>query len=155
MDTKTKKRRVSTPKKTAAPKTVRPKTAGTGNATARRTVTRRKKSIPDVVYIPPKPFNRNRLLLSLAITLAVVLALSFSISIFFSVEVVTVSGMEKYTAWDVREASGIKEGEGLLSFGSAKAAGKIRTLLPYVKEVQIGIKLPDTVKIEIVESTVA
>ena len=51
--------------------------------------------------------------------------------------------------------AGIKEGEGLLTFGTAKAAGRIRDLLPYVKEAQIGIKLPDTVKIEIVESSVA
>jgi cell division septal protein FtsQ len=151
MDTKTKKRRVGAPQKRSAPKTVNPKTAGTGSAAARRTVTRRKKPAPEVVYIPPKPFNRNRLLLSLAITLAVVLALSFSISIFFSVEVVTVSGAEKYDAWTVKEASGIEYGDNLLSFGKAKAAGNIKLELPYVNTVRIGIKLPNTVNIEITE----
>jgi cell division septal protein FtsQ len=142
---------VGAPQKRSAPKTVNPKTAGTGSAAARRTVTRRKKPAPEVVYIPPKPFNRNRLLLSLAITLAVVLALSFSISIFFSVEVVTVSGAEKYDAWTVKEASGIEYGDNLLSFGKAKAAGNIKLELPYVNTVRIGIKLPNTVKIEIEE----
>ena len=117
-------------------------------------VTRQRESLPEVVYMPPKQFNRNRFALHLVTLVAVVLALTFVFSIFFKVKNVTVSGTVKYDAWTVREASGIKDGEGLLNFGSAKAAGKIRTLLPYVKEVQIGIKLPDTVKIEIVESSV-
>ena len=117
-------------------------------------VMRQREPLPEVVYMPPKQFNRNRFVLHLVTLVAVVLALTFVFSIFFKVKNVTVSGMVKYDAWTVREASGIKEGEGLLNFGTAKAAGKIRTLLPYVKEVQIGIKLPDTVKIEIVESSV-
>ena len=117
-------------------------------------VTRQRETLPEVVYMPPKQFNRNRFVLHLVTLVAVVLALTFVFSIFFKVKNVTVSGAVKYDAWTVREASGIKEGEGLLSFGSAKAAGRIRTLLPYVKEVQIGIKLPDTVKIDIVESSV-
>ena len=151
METKTKKRKVGAPKKRTAPKTEQPKTAGTGSRTSRSLPTRRKKSGPEVVYVPPKPFNRNRLLLSLAITLAVVLALSFSISIFFNVEVITVSGAEKYDAWTVKEASGIQYGDGLLSFGKAKAVGKIKLELPYVNTVRIGIKLPNTVNIEITE----
>ena len=151
METKTKKRKVGAPKKRTAPKTEKPKTAGTGSRTSRSLPTRRKKSGPEVVYVPPKPFNRNRLLLSLAITLAVVLALPFSISIFFNVEVITVSGAEKYDAWTVKEASGIQYGDGLLSFGKAKAVGKIKLELPYVNTVRIGIKLPDTVNIEITE----
>ena len=151
MDTKTKKRKVSAPKKRTAPKAEQPRSAGTGSRTSRSLPTRRRKTGPEVVYVPPKPFNRNRLLLSLAITLAVVLALSFSISIFFNVEVITVSGTEKYDAWTVKEASGIQYGDSLLSFGKAKAVGKIKLELPYVNTVRIGIKLPNTVNIEITE----
>ena len=135
METKTKKRKVGAPKKRTAPKTEKPRTAGTGSRTSRSLPTRRKKPGPEVVYVPPKPFNRNRLLLSLAITLAVVLALTFSISLFFSVEVITVSGAEKYDAWTVKEASGIQYGDSLLSFGKAKAVGKIKMALPYVNTV--------------------
>ena len=151
MDTKTKKRKVSAPKKASAPKTAKPKTVATGSSAARSTPTRRRKAGPEVVYVPPKPFNRNRLLLSLAITFAVVLAMTFSISLFFNVEVITVSGAEKYDAWTVKEASGIAYGDSLLSFGKAKAVGKIKLELPYVNTVRIGIKLPDTVNIEITE----
>lgn len=115
--------------------------------------TRRERPVEkqEVVYTPAKPFNRNRLLLQLLSVAAVVVALVLGISIFFKVKNITVSGAEKYDAWTIREASGIKEGENLLTFGQAKASGKITTSLPYVKDVQIGIKLPDTVHIEITE----
>lgn len=105
----------------------------------------------DVVYTPAKPFSRSRLLLQLATVLAVVLALTLGLSVFFKVKTVTVSGAEKYSAWVVKEASGIEEGDNLLSFGSIKACGRIIAELPYVESVRIGIKLPDTVNIEIKE----
>lgn len=116
---------------------------------------RRREPAPEVVYAPARPFSRNRFLLRLVTVAAVVLALTFAVSIFFKVKVVTVSGAVKYDAWTVREASGIEEGEGLLTFGEAAAGAKIKTALPYVESVRIGIKLPDTVNIEIVESDVA
>lgn len=106
---------------------------------------------PSVVYTPAKPFNRSRFLLQLLIIVLVVAALTFSMSIFFKVQVIRVSGCEKYTQWEVREASGIQSGENLLSLSNARAAGKIIAALPYVESVRIGIKLPDTVNIEIKE----
>lgn len=120
-------------------------------STAPRKQTAPAQPAPEVVYTPAKPFHRGRFILHLATVVAVVLALSAGISIFFKVEVITVAGAEKYDAWTVKEASGIEIGDNLLSFGEAKAAGKIKTALPYVQSVRIGIKLPDTVNIEIKE----
>jgi len=105
----------------------------------------------DVVYLSPKPFNRNRLVLRLVTVVAVVLAVVLGLSVFFKVEVIEVSGFDKYTVLEVQDASGIKEGDHLLTFGRTKAAGKIISALPYVKTARIGIKLPNTVKIEIEE----
>lgn len=110
---------------------------------------------PEVVYQPPKPFSRNRLILRLATVAAVVVALILALSIFFKVEFVEVSGCDKYTAYQVQQASGIEQGGQLLTFSRARAASKILAQLPYVRSVRIGIKLPDTVKIEIEESVVA
>lgn len=107
-----------------------------------------------IIYTQPKPFERRKFLLRMATVVAVVLALVLGMSIFFKVANVTVSGSDKYTPWDVREASGIRDGENLLTLNKAKIGGKIRTKLPYVKSVRIGIKLPDTVKIEIQEMDV-
>ncbi len=110
--------------------------------------------VPEVVYLPPKPFSRTRFLLRLATVVAVVLALTLALSIFFRVENIQVSGCEKYTPWQVQQASGINSGDQLLTFSRAAAASKILNELPYVKSVRIGISLPNTVRIEIVETAV-
>ena len=117
---------------------------------------RKKQKAPsvEVVYTQPDPFNRNRFLLRLLTVVAVVLALFFGMSIFFKVETVMVSGADKYTPWQVRQASGIEDGENLLSLNEAMIGGKIKTALPYVSRVRVGIKLPSTVNIEIEEIAV-
>lgn len=104
-----------------------------------------------VQYTPAKPFNRNRFLLHMATVLAVVLAVVLVMSIFFKVSKVMVSGTEKYTPWEIKEAAGIQDGDALLSLSEAKITAKIQEKLPYVGDVRVGIKLPDTVNIEIKE----
>ena len=106
--------------------------------------------LEDVVYMPPKPFMRNRLLLRLATVAAIVLALVLAMSVFFRVEHIQVSGMEQYTAWDISQASGIKQGDSLFSLGLPGAAARIKEL-NYVKDVRIGIRLPNMVIIDITE----
>lgn len=106
---------------------------------------------PDVVYTPAKPFSRDRLLIRLATVVAVVIALMFGISIFFRVEYVTVSGVDKYTPYMIQQAAEIKEGDALLGLSDARIGGKITSALPYVEEVRVSIQLPDTVHIEITE----
>jgi len=123
-----------------------------GTATADKRT--RRKANADVVYTQPKVFQRKRFLLRLATVAAVVLALTLGMSIFFKVETVAVGGTQKYTPWDIRQASGIQEGENLLTLNEAMVAGKIKTQLPYVDTVRLGIKLPDTVNIEITEHDV-
>lgn len=119
----------------------------------RPTSTPNKKRSPaaEVVYTPPEPLNRKKLILRLLTVAAVAVALFVGCSIFLKVENIKVSGAEKYDEWLIREASGIEVGEGLLTFGKARAAGRITEELPYVKSVRIGIQLPDTVNIHIEE----
>ena len=110
---------------------------------------------PAVTYTQPMPFNLNKLLLQLAVVIAVVLAVVIGLSVFFKVDRVVVYGNKAYSAWTIQEASGIEGGENLLSFGRTRACGKIITALPYVKNVRIGINLPDTVNIYIEEFEVS
>lgn len=117
----------------------------------KRRVSRPKAPMQPVVYTQPKVFNRNRLLIQLVSIVAVVLAAVLCLSIFFKVKTITVSGANAYSAWAIREASGIEEGDYLLTFGKARACAKIKAELPYVDKVRIGIKLPDTVNIVIEE----
>ena len=105
----------------------------------------------DVVYTQAKPFNRNRFLLRLVTVIAIVLAILFGMSIFFNVHDVEISGTVKYDPWTVREASGIVEGENLITLSKANIASNIMALLPYVDTVRVGIRLPDTVVIQITE----
>lgn len=110
--------------------------------------------LQDVVYVPPKPFVRNRLLLRLATVVAIVLALVLAMSVFFRVGKVEVSGLDQYTAWDIQQASGIEIGDSLFSLSLPGAAARIEDM-DYIKEVRIGIKLPNTVIIDVVEIRVS
>ena len=114
----------------------------------------RRQPTPAVIYTEPKKFNRSRLLMQLLIVGAVVAALVLGVSVFFKVEEFTVTGANVYTAWSVREASGISEGDSLLFFSRPRAGAQIKANLPYVKNVRFGIKLPDTVNIIIEEEDV-
>ena len=73
------------------------------------------------------------------------------LSIFFKVETVMVSGCNKYSAWEVSEASGVEKGSNLMTVSRAQISGNVISKLPYVGAVRVGIKLPDTVNIEITE----
>ena len=118
---------------------------------------RRKQNVfntPAVIYTQPASFNRDRLIVQLITVLAVVAAFMIGLSVFFKVKVITVSGATVYSPYSIQEASGITEGDNLLTFSRARAASQIRAKLPYVKSVRIGIKLPDTVNIEIKEDSV-
>ncbi|MDO5401195.1 MAG: FtsQ-type POTRA domain-containing protein [Eubacteriales bacterium] len=109
---------------------------------------------PAVIYTEPKTFNRSRFLVQMTTVVALVAALVLGLSVFFKVKTITVSGAQVYSAWAVREASGIQEGDNLLSFGNARAGAQIKANLPYVNKVRLGIKLPDTVNIMIEEEDV-
>ena len=108
----------------------------------------------EIVYTQVKPFMLSTFLLRLLTVVAIVAALVLGMSIFFKVSVVNVAGGEKYSPWDVKVASGIQDGENLLTLNKGRVVGKIKTNLPYVDEVRIGIKLPNTVNIEITELSV-
>jgi len=58
--------------------------------------------------------------------------------------------MDQYTAWDISQASGIKQGDSLFSLGLPGATARILEL-DYVKDVRIGIRLPNMVIIDITE----
>ena len=124
--------------------------------TRRRRATPVKKAEQQIQYTPAKPFNRNRFLLFLATAAFFALAVFAGLSVFFKVDEsrILVSGAQKYSAWDVAQASGVQDGDGLLGLSKARIGARICKKLPYVDSVRVGIKLPDTVHIEIVERTV-
>ena len=109
----------------------------------------------ETVYKDAKPVNISRFLIRIATVMAVVLAVVFGMSIFFKAEKIEVAGAEKYTVSQVQEASGIMNGTNLLTLNKGQVAGNILAKLPYIKEIRVGIRLPDTVVIHVVEAAVA
>lgn len=128
----------------------------------RRPAGTRSHKADDVVYTQPGPFRKERFFLQLLTVVAVVLALVFGLSIFFKVDEdkvlvsfkVSVENEHKYSERDVVEAAGIKDGENLLTIRESEISGRILEKLPYITQVRVRIKLPDTVKIEVVETDV-
>ncbi len=119
----------------------------------RRPVKRPRKD--ETVYTEAKPVNISRFIIRIATVVAVVLAVVFGMSIFFKTERIEVAGADKYTVAQIQEASKIMDGSNLLTLNKAQIAGRILAELPYISEVRIGIRLPDTVVIEVKETTVA
>ena len=124
----------------------------------RNTPARRRRQRQPLTYTEPKPFNRKKFLLQLLIVAAVVIALVFVMSLFFKLgsieEAVLVAGNDRYTTAQVIEAADIKEGDSILFLNRAKIRARILQKLPYVRSVRVGIKLPNTVNIEVTESQV-
>ena len=124
----------------------------------RRRSPRRRSPRQQLTYTEPKSFNRKKFMLQLLIIAAVVIALVFIMSLFFKLgsleDSVLVEGSNLYTTKEVIDAAGIGEGDSVLFLNRAKIRARILQQLPYVRSVRVGIKLPNTVKIEITESYV-
>ena len=116
--------------------------------------TRPQQPTPAVIYTEPRAFNRRRFVVQMLTVTACVVAFVLALSVFFKVETITVTGADVYSAWAIREASGISEGDKLLTFSHARAGAQIKANLPYVNTVRFGIKLPGTVNIIVEEAEV-
>lgn len=86
--------------------------------------------------------------LSLIIILVVIAA---GCVVFFRVEDITVTGVSRYTAQEIIDASGVEKGDNLFLVGGSRTAQKIYSTLPYVDEVNIRHALPDGLIINVTE----
>ena len=88
-----------------------------------------------------------KLLSMLVICGAIVAALT----LFFRVEAVLVTGQQRYTEEQVRQVTGIETGDNLFLLDKYAVARDIINALPYIEEIRINRKLPDTLLIEVRE----
>ena len=75
-------------------------------------------------------------------------AIVAALTLFFRVDTVVITGQQRYTEEEIREASGIAEGANLVLFNKYTAANNIVSALPYIEEISINRKLPDTLLIQ-------
>ena len=80
-------------------------------------------------------------------------ALIFGMSVFFRVSTIEVVGAEQYTPEEIIAASGIDVGDNLIFTDRSGAASRIMSKLPYVETAAVRRTLPDTVVIELHESS--
>lgn len=93
-----------------------------------------------------------RVLKPLSVLLASV-AVVAALTLFFKVDRVLVTGCSHYTSEEVAAASGVVPGDNLVLLDKYRAAQRIYTELPYVSEVRLNRTFPDTLSIEITETT--
>jgi len=86
-----------------------------------------------------------------ALSVIVALLLILCLMVFLRVQTISVVGNSLYTTAEIQEAAGISQGSALLLVNKTAVASHIKAQLPYIDEVRVGIGLPNTIKVEIVE----
>ncbi|MBO4913748.1 MAG: FtsQ-type POTRA domain-containing protein, partial [Oscillospiraceae bacterium] len=95
--------------------------------------------------------GRYSFLLKLFGFLVAVAAIVAAVTLFFRMDHIIVRGSERYSEQEIIEASGLTVGENLYFINKFDVKEAIFTKLPYVEEVRINRKLPDTMVIEVRE----
>ena len=73
--------------------------------------------------------------------------------IFFRVNTMVVTGNSRYSQEEIIAAAGVEQGDNLFTLNKYQIADRILTQLPYVDDVTISRKLPDTLIFEVAESS--
>ncbi len=82
-------------------------------------------------------------------------AITAALAVFFKADHIEVDGNSRYTAQQVVQASGLKQGDNLFFMNKYDVAARINNELSYVESVRINRRLPDTLCIHITECTCA
>lgn len=78
-------------------------------------------------------------------------AIIAAVTLFFRVEHIEPTGQQRYTADEIREASGVALGDNLFLLNKYDVAGRITDQLPYVENIRIHRTYPNTLNIEVTE----
>ena len=79
-------------------------------------------------------------------------AIIVAMTLFFRVDEIIVTGQNRYTAEEIRAASGVEPGSNLYLLNKYDVARSITAALPYIENVRVNRKLPDALVIEVRES---
>ena len=98
--------------------------------------------------------NRGRFgfLYKLLSTLIIFAAILMGCVVFFRVNTMVVEGNSRYPSEEIIAASGVQQGDNLFTLNKSKMVSQILTRLPYVDDLSIERKLPDTLLFYVTES---
>lgn len=98
-----------------------------------------------------KPKKRSGCLRSVITALLVVGAILASVAVFLKVNEVQVDGTSRYTPEQIIETAGIQTGDNLFLFNKFEVIRKLKQEYPYLEDVEIRRRLPDTFLIHVTE----
>jgi len=78
-------------------------------------------------------------------------AIITAMTLFFRVDEIVVTGQKRYTAEEVQAASGVEPGSNMYLLNKNDVVRSISKALPYIENIRINRKLPDTLLIEVQE----
>lgn len=84
-------------------------------------------------------------------TLVICACLVAALTLFFRVDTIVITGEERYSEQEILDATGIQTGDNLYLMNKNDVASRMVEALPYLKNVRINRKLPDTLLIEVTE----
>ena len=96
--------------------------------------------------------GRSGFLYKLLSVLLICAAIIGAMTLFFRVEEIVVTGQRRYTAEEIREASGVEPGSNMYLLNKYDIVRAITGALPYIEDIRVNRKLPDTLLIEVHES---
>ncbi len=88
--------------------------------------------------------RRGRRIFSFFLILVMIGVIVASVTMFFQTAEIQVTGVSKYTADEIIAASGIQVGDNLFAMNKFEVERRIKEQYPYVAEVKIRRRLPDT-----------
>lgn len=99
--------------------------------------------------------GRYGFLYKLASVLLVCAAVVAALTLFFKVNTIVVTGQSRYTREQILAAAQVETGDNMYLLNKNAVAQRIRSQCPYVEEVLINRKLPDTLLVEVWETAAA
>ncbi|MBQ9679552.1 MAG: FtsQ-type POTRA domain-containing protein [Ruminococcus sp.] len=116
---------------------------------------KKKPKKPEKQRKPLSPTQRKLIrILSYGAIVSVVLIVGviLSLTVLFKTQTYEVSGVTKYTEEAIIEASGISKGENIFLAPKSPAEKRIKQEFPYVEDVTVSFKIPDAIRISVVEA---
>lgn len=103
-------------------------------------------------------YNRHRrgrfgFLYKLLSVLAICAVIVVALTLFFQVDTITITGEKKYSESEIIEVTGLEIGDNLFLLNKYAIAEDLLKKLPYIAQVRINRELPDTLKIDVTESS--
>ena len=98
--------------------------------------------------------NRGRFggLYKLLSILLIFAAILLGCLVFFRVDRIEVTGASRYSEAEIIQVAGVNQGDNLYGLNKTRIVNQLLTQLPYIDEISISRRLPDTLVINVRES---